>query len=78
MKLVEVSILIEISSDNSKNKIYQPAIDINQLTVSLLFTKLDNHGSEMFLSNKNEMLDLFWHKVMEIKQQAETQNAQLL
>ncbi|HET7732212.1 MAG TPA: YihY/virulence factor BrkB family protein [Paludibacter sp.] len=78
MKLVDVSILIEITSDNSKNKTYQPALDINQLTVNLLFTKLDNHGSEMFLSNKNEMLDLFWHKVLEIKQHSEAQNAQLL
>jgi membrane protein len=78
IKLVEASILIEVSSDNIKNRTYQPAIDINQLTVNMLFTKLDNYGSEMFLSNKNEMLDLFWHKMLEIKQQSETQNAQLL
>jgi len=78
MKLVDVSILIEISSENSKNKTYQPALDINQLTVNLLFTKLETHGSEMFLSNKNEMLDLFWQKTLEIKQQSEIQNAQLL
>ncbi|HEY6915594.1 MAG TPA: YihY/virulence factor BrkB family protein [Paludibacter sp.] len=76
-KLVDVSILIEISSDNSKNKTYQTALDINQLTVNLLFTKLEKHGSEMFLSNKNEMLDLFWHKTLEIKQ-SEAQNTQLL
>lgn len=78
VKLVDVSILIEIRSENSKNKAYQPALDINQLTVNLLFTKLENHGSEMFLSNKNEMLDLFWQKMLEIEKQSEAQNAQLL
>jgi len=78
MKLVEVSILIEINPDNSKNKTYQPAIDINQLTVNMLLTKLDNHGSEMFLSRKNEMLDSFWQKTLEIKKQSEAQNALLL
>lgn len=77
-KLITTSILIEVSSDNSKNKTYQPAIDINQLTVNMLFTKLDNHGSEMFLSNKNEVLDSFWQKTLEIKKQSEEQNAQLL
>jgi len=78
MKLVDVSILIEINPDNSKNKTYQPAIDINQLTVNMLLTKLDNHGSEMFLSRKNEMLDSFWQKTLEIKKQSEAQNALLL
>ena len=78
MKLVDVSILIEINPDNSKNKTYQPAIDINQLTVNMLLTKLDNHGSEMFLSRKNEMLDSFWQKTLEIKKQSEAQNAELL
>jgi membrane protein len=77
-KLITAAVLIEVSSDNSKNKTYQPAIDINQLTVSLLFSKLDNHGSEMFLSNKNEVLDSFWQKTLEIKKQSEEQNAQLL
>ena len=78
MKLVDVSILIEINPDNSKNKTYQPAIDINQFTVNMLLTKLDNHGSEMFLSRKNEMLDSFWQKTLEIKKQSEAQNAELL
>lgn len=77
-KLINASVLIEVATDNSKNKTYQPAIDINQLTVSLLFTKLDNHGSEMFLSNKNEILDAFWQKTQEIKKQSEAQNALLL
>ena len=77
-KLVEVSVLSEVQSENAKFKIYQPAIDINQLTVSLLFDKLEIHGSELFLTNKNELLDIFWQKTLDIKQQSEEHTEQIL
>ena len=77
-KLVEVSVLSEVQSENAKFKIYQPAIDINQLTVSLLFNKLEIHGSELFLTNKNELLDIFWQKTLDIKQQSEEHTEQIL
>ena len=77
-KLVEVSVLSEVQSENTKFKIYQPAIDINQLTVSLLFDKLEIHGSELFLTNKNELLDIFWQKTLDIKQQSEEHTEQIL
>jgi len=78
MKLVDVSIFIEVFSETSKSKTYQPAIDINQLTVDLLFNKLDNHGSELFLTNKNELLDSFWQKSLDIKKRNEERTEQLL
>jgi len=77
-KLVEVSIFIEVFNEQSKSKTYQPAIDINQLTVNLLFNKLDNHGSELFLTNKNELLDSFWQKSLVIKQRNEESAEQIL
>ena len=77
-KLVEVSVLSEVQSENAQFKIYQPAIDINQLTVSLLFNKLEIHGSELFLTNKNELLDIFWQKTLDIKQQSEEHTEQIL
>ncbi|MDD4969712.1 MAG: YihY/virulence factor BrkB family protein [Paludibacter sp.] len=70
-KLVAVSIFIEVFNEQSMIKTYQPAIDINQLTVNLLFNKLDNHGSELFLTNKNDLLDSFWQKSLEIKRRSE-------
>ncbi|HEY5590384.1 MAG TPA: YihY/virulence factor BrkB family protein, partial [Paludibacter sp.] len=42
-KLVEVAILNEVFSEISKLKTFQPAIDINQLTVNMLFSKLEMH-----------------------------------
>ncbi|MEI7505106.1 MAG: YihY/virulence factor BrkB family protein [Paludibacter sp.] len=77
-KLVEVAVLNEVYNDNSKTKLVQPAIDINQLTVNLLFSKLENHGSEMFLTNKNELLDTFWQKTLDMKKQSELVTAQIL
>ncbi|MEI8085458.1 MAG: YihY/virulence factor BrkB family protein [Paludibacter sp.] len=77
-KLVAVAVLIEVYSEDSKTKLVQPAIDINQLTVNLLFSKIENHGSELFLSNKNELLDTFWLKTLEMKKQSELVIAQIL
>ena len=78
MKLVDVSIFIEVFNETSKSKTYQPAIDINQLTVNLLFNKLDNHGSELFLTNKTELLDSFWQKSLDIKKRNDERSEQLL
>lgn len=77
-KLVEVAILNEVYSEISKLKTFQPAIDINQLTVNILFSKLEMHGSELFLTNKNELLDSFWQKTLDIKQHSDTVTKQIL
>jgi len=77
-KLVEVAILNEVFSEISKLKTFQPAIDINQLTVNMLFSKLEMHGSELFLTNKNELLDSFWQKTLDIKQHSDTVTKQIL
>jgi len=71
-ELIEVNILIEVGSETSKSKTYLPAFDINKLTVGLLFSSLDNHGSEMFLINKNVLLDSFWQKTLDLKEKSET------
>ncbi len=68
-KLVEVAVLTEVSV--GKKITFVPAFDINQLTVNLLFTKLDNHGSELFLTNKSELLDSFWQKTLSLKEQSD-------
>jgi membrane protein len=68
-KLVEVAVFIEVQT--GKTMTYLPAFDINKLTVNLLFSRLDNHGSELFLANKNEMLDSFWQKTLNLKEQSD-------
>jgi len=78
IKLVDVSVFIEVYNEESRQKTYQPAIDINQITVNLVFNKLDSHGSELFLTNKNELLDSFWQKTLDIKIRSEENTPQIL
>jgi membrane protein len=77
-QLTEVAVLIEVFHDSSKSKTYQPAIDINQMTVNHVFSKLERNGSELFLTSKNELLDSFWQKTLEIKKQSIEQTNHLL
>jgi membrane protein len=77
-KLVDVSIFIEVFNEESKLKTFQPAIDINQITVNLVYNKLDSHGSEFFLTYKNELLDSFWQKSLEIKKRSDESMEQIL
>jgi membrane protein len=61
-ELVDINILIEVYNESNRDKTYQPAFDIQQLTINLLFEKLECHGSNGFLENKNNNLDEFWIK----------------
>ncbi|OIP84706.1 MAG: hypothetical protein AUK44_01780 [Porphyromonadaceae bacterium CG2_30_38_12] len=60
--LVDAQVLVEVSNEANRTKTYQPKIDINQLTISLLYERINSHGAENFLVNKNEILDTFWKK----------------
>lgn len=60
--LCDAGVLIEVFNETERNKSYQPAIDIQQLSVALLFEKTDSFGAEHFLNNKNPILDDFWSK----------------
>lgn len=61
-ELTDTKILTEILDEEKRTKCYQPAMDINKITVKLLFDRLDSNGAELFLSNKNPQLDMFWDK----------------
>ncbi|MDD2994906.1 MAG: YihY/virulence factor BrkB family protein [Paludibacter sp.] len=66
-ELVDVNILIEVFNEKNRNKTYQPAIDINQLSVNMLFDKLESFGSEDFLSNTHPELDDFREKTLTLQ-----------
>lgn len=61
-ELTEARIITEIVDSDEKSKAYQPAMDIHQLTINTLFERLESAGAELFLSNKNEELDMLWNK----------------
>lgn len=66
-ELSEIAIIIEITDEDIKTRAYQPAMDINKLSVGMLFDKYESHGAELFLSNKNPLLDEFWQKNTQLK-----------
>lgn len=77
-ELSELNIISEIYQPDLKTKCYQPAMDINQLTVQILFEKINSRGSELFLTNKNPLLDEFWEKTMQSNMMSEDRNKHLL
>lgn len=66
-KLVDAGILIEVFNDENKQKAYQPAVDINQLNLEFYFNKVESTGAELFLANKHKVLDAFWEKTLELR-----------
>ena len=48
-------------------KQYQPAIDINQLTVGVLFDRIERGGREKFFRGLSEEMEPFWSRWIELK-----------
>jgi membrane protein len=46
--------LVSIVQENDDEQLYQPAIDINKLTVSYIFARMDRRGSSQITISKNE------------------------
>lgn len=66
MQLTDAKVLAEVVDDKRRINTYQPAFDINVLTIGKLFDKLNTTGSEMFLNSKHELLMPFWEKYLKI------------
>ncbi len=77
-RLVEVELIIEVFNDHSKKKMYQPAFDINQLTLKVFFEKLEGFGSEFFVNDKNVVLDNLWVRMEEMWAKTSEYSAQKL
>ena len=77
-ELVAASVLAAVHNEQEESRTYIPLIDIQQLTVSMLFSKLESHGNELFISTKNESLETFRKKTLELKKRAEAASEQLL
>lgn len=58
-QLVEIKIVTEIIDEHSTQKNYQPAFDINKISVGLLLERVEKFGSENFnIGNKSEFQEL--------------------
>lgn len=77
--LKEINILIEVNSDND-NRIphYQPAIDINQISVGYLLQKMDEFGSENFKIDINNAFKKEWNVLLKTRADIYKPNNKLL
>lgn len=77
-QLVENDLLSEIIDEKTKNKAYQPALDIHKISVSYLFDKIEQEGSEEFKVDKELKHAAVWAKLEEMKQQVRLTQGQAL
>lgn len=63
-ELLELGVINEVVDDENNNILYQPALDINKITVGYLFSKVDLHGSENFKVDKNIEFREEWEVVL--------------
>ena len=77
--LTELGILTEVMIGNDERILYyQPAIDINKLTVSYLFDRLDRHGSENFKIDTEGLFNNEWKTLLKTREEMLRQNEQVL
>lgn len=69
-RLISVGLLSEVNFSNTKTKYFQPAVDINKLTVSFVLEKIELQGSENFKVDKKVKFAKVWKTLIDIKQHA--------
>ncbi|MBK7627732.1 MAG: YihY/virulence factor BrkB family protein [Bacteroidales bacterium] len=55
--LSHVNLVSIIHENDKKERLYQPALDVNKLTVSYVFSRLDKNGTEQIMVTKNKDYD---------------------
>lgn len=77
--LIEVGILIEVNYDEDERIVYyQPALDINKITVSFLLTRIDTFGSENFKINTSDLFNNEWKTLLDAREDMMRLNATIL
>lgn len=67
-RMVEVGILNEIhTEEHHSSRTYQPAMDIHQITVGMLFDKVERQGKERFLKTVTPEMEDFWSRWVSLK-----------
>ncbi len=67
--LTELEIITEVHIGNDDRVVYyQPAIDINKITVSYLLTRMDKHGSENFKIDTSQLFSKEWKALLKTRE----------
>ena len=76
--LCELHLINEIKDENEASY-YQPALDINQITIGFLLSKIDTHGSENFQVDKEIEFQPEWEAILKSrKDMYSTENQSIL
>ena len=60
-RLTEVKILCKVMPENELEEVrYQPAMDINKITVGLVISYIEQQGEAEFFTNLPEPMNAFW------------------
>lgn len=62
--LTETGILSETTTDDERVSAYQPAVDIQKISVGFLFRKLEEYGSENFRIDNKNLYGTQWKALM--------------
>jgi membrane protein len=55
-ELVSAGILVELAADNPKDRSYQPAVDINRITVEYVYNQMELDGEDQMIVTESEEL----------------------
>ena len=67
--LVKINILIETATDDERVLAYQPAMDINRITVGLLLSRIDRLGSENFKIDQDYLYHDQWESLIHSREE---------
>jgi membrane protein len=56
-ELEDIEMVSQVDVSNSKRSAYQPALDINQITIKTVLEKLDHHGMDVLIAKPSPILD---------------------
>ena len=77
--LTELGIISEVNyGDDDRVRYYQPAVDINKITVSFLISRLDEFGSENFKIDTNQVFNKEWKTLLKTREDMVKANDNIL
>jgi membrane protein len=78
--LSDLNIIIEVNYDDGDGftSYYQPALDINQISVGYLLTKMDEYGSENFKIDTTGLFNHEWQAILKTRQDMIVANNKIL
>lgn len=66
-QLADVGLLVPVENDNTRSKVYYPAVDINKISISYIISKIDDNGTDTLNLENNEKLRPYWQKLSSMK-----------